>query len=312
MDEVGRDIPAHEPPSYPPPILTDSQLFTLSHQGHLSFRLSIELAKIISSLGEVASRFFAQSTEFKTSTYPPSNGTELGYYNIPGEKEYLTLRYLGNDPVSGLEKLAASTWSCISSLLHRVLVGISHMLKIRPESWDPILDGCLDMPANAEDMTPTLLRIFRYEPNSGIADRHTDSGLLTLCVGSEPGLQVWQKSTKQEESGGGYWVDAEGPTILIGRTLRLLSSNRVTAGLHRVVGNPTGRGSIVFALRPSLRHEIDLSLLGGWGAVSASDMWSKVSRSRVNVNTVKHVRDQQKLDLRKERQTIESIVETGA
>ena len=272
------DNSTYKPPFYPPPLLTESQLCTLSYQGHLSLHLPSELSGLIAELSRVAINFFAQSTEFKTTTYPPSHGTELGYYNIPSEKEYLTLRYSRNDVDSELERLVASTWSSIASLLHRVLVGMSHMLGIYPEAWNSLLDGCLAIPESIAQTSPTLLRIFQYQPNFGTADRHTDTGLLTLCVGSEPGLEVWQKSINEEGSNRGQWVDVEGPTILTGRTLRLLSSNRVTAGLHRVVGNPTGRGSIVFALRPSTRHELDLSQFGGSGSVSVSDLWSAISK----------------------------------
>ena len=304
----------YKPPSYPPPLLTESQLCTLSCQGHLSLHLPSELTDLITELSRVAIDFFTQSTEIKTTTYPPSHGTELGYYNIPSEKEYLTLRCSRNDVDSKLERLAASTWISIASLLHRVLVGMSHMLGICPEAWNSLLDGCLVMPDSIAQMSPTLLRIFQYQPNSGTADRHTDSGLLTLCIGSEPGLQVWQKSINEEGSDRGQWVDVEGPTILIGRTLRLLSSNRVTAGLHRVVGNPTGRGSIVFALRPSTRHELDLSQFGGWGLVTVSDLWSAISRSRVNVNAMKHIRDKQKIERQQGRQLVkvEPLAEIGS
>ena len=303
---MDNNVSAFEPPSYPPSVLNDSQLSLLSRQGHLSLPLSSELLSLITNLNAVAAGFFVQPTEFKKFRYPPSYGTELGYYSVPNEKEYLTLRYLSCDSDYELEKLARSMWNIIAHLLHRVLVGISQMLEIRPEAWDPVLDGCLAMPLNDQDISPTLLRIFRYEANSGIADRHTDSGLLTLCVGSKPGLQVWQKGIDEKNSNGGRWVDAEGPTLLVGRTLRLLSSNRIAAGLHRVVGNPAGRESIVFALRPSLRHRLDLSQFGGWGEVSASDLWSAVSKSRVNVNAMKHIRDQQKI----ERQRGMKIVET--
>ena len=80
----------------------------------------------------------------------------------------------------------------------------------------------------------------------------------------------------------------------------VLSSGRFNAGDHRVVGNPEGRDSLVFALRPSLRHQIDLTAFGGQGTVSMQDLWDRITSGKVNVNAHKHIREQ-KWEERKKR-----------
>jgi len=85
---------------------------------------------------------------------------------------------------------------------------------------------------------------------------------------------------------------------LIGGALRILVGNRVRAGLHRVVANPGGRKSAIFALRPSLRHQIDLEKFGGGVNVGVKEFWENIKSSRYNVNAPKDMREQQKQKLK--------------
>ena len=285
-----------EPPAHPPPLLSDPQLFTLARQGHLPFHLPPSITVLLNDLSSAASSFFDEPTEVKSSTYPAAEGTELGYYLIEGEKEYISLRHLPSPGSNELERKARQAWHDIAALLHRVLADLAFGLAISHEAWDPLLDGCLTMPTTIEEITPTLFRLFRYYPDSGTADKHVDNGLLTLCVGNGKGLQVL--NTK-EDGKDGEWHDVQGPTILAGSMLQVLSGNRVKAGVHRVVSNPTGRSSLVLALRPSLRHpKIDHKLFGGEGVLDIDKIYSEIKKKKFNVNAQKHLRQEQREALR--------------
>ncbi|KAI9808408.1 MAG: hypothetical protein M1827_007467 [Pycnora praestabilis] len=287
--------PYFAPPSNPPPLLTDSQVLAFAQQGHLPVQLSPLLTNLYNALSVDSATFFDQPLDTKIARYPAADRTELGYNSVEDEKEYLSLRCRTSVDPDPIETVAAEVWQATAAMLHRVLGDLARAMDITHEAWDPMLDGCLSMPPSAKESTPTLLRIFRYLPDSGTADKHTDTGLLTLCVGTGRGLQVLQTTGDDRN---GQWLDAEGPTLLAGKALQVLSGNRVRAGVHRVVGNPAGRSSAVFPLRPSLRNkEIDLALFGGQGTLNVPEMWSKIKSSRYNVNAAKGVREEQKQSL---------------
>ncbi len=292
------------PPPHPPPLLTDSHIVSLAHDGHLALPLSNELTGLYSALSKAASDLFSTSPAAKAALYPSSEGTELGYTTIPSEKEYLTLRAAVH-PDSGLERLAARVWHDTAALLQRILVDLARGLSLPDphKAWDTIVDGCLDLPSSMAVSTPSLLRLFQYLPNSGLSDRHTDLGLLTLCVGAGTGLQVLARNGQKTE-----FRDVDGPTIVIGETLRALSGNRVRAGVHRVVANPEGRSSIVFALRASLRHDVDMSFFGSEGILDTKEMWNKIKGSKVNINASHDVREKQRLDRMHKREEGEQVM----
>lgn len=83
----------------------------------------------------------------------------------------------------------------------------------------------------------------------------------------------------------------------------MLLRRRARAGRHRVVSNPQGRNSVVLALRPCLRAQIDPGP-DGQEAVSAREYFAKSSTSRWNINAKKDVREEQRQNskLRQERQ----------
>lgn len=285
------------PPPEPPPLLSDAQIVTLATQGHLMLPLPPGLIAAYKDLFNIASDFFSQPDATKSGLYPNVGGPELGYTRVVDEKEYLTL---GNASHSNtdFERLASQVWRDTAALLHRVMADLAYglALPVAGQIWDPILDGCLDLPTCESDATPTIMRLFQYEPNSGLADRHTDIGLLTLCVTQGSGLQVL---TCEENEW--VWRDAQGPTLLVGSALRKLVGNRVRAGIHQVVANPEGRSSAIFALRPSLRNQIDLERFGGGVKVGVQEFWKDVQSGRYNVNAPKDMREQQKQDMEKKK-----------
>ena len=100
----------------------------------------------------------------------------------PGEKEFLTLRHRP-PPAAGisdhaeksakgcdakqlqaLQDTVASVWRDTAQLLRRALGDVGARLSLSPGAWDPLIAESLQLPQTAEDATPTLVRIFRYEP----------------------------------------------------------------------------------------------------------------------------------------------------
>lgn len=294
------------PPLHPPPLLTDKQLFLLAQHGHLQFQLSPSLYVLYEQLSAASASFFRQPTHRKIQEYPAADRSGTGYTNIEDEKEYITFHHATRPDPHLLEQLTGQVWQQTSTLLYRVLADLARAMGLAYEPWDSVLDGCLSMPPSSDESTPTQLRTFNYSPNSGIAEAHTDLGLLTLCVGFGKGLQVHNQGSRFPKAA--QWIDVEGPTLLVGQVLRTMTGNRVRAGLHRVVGNPAGRQSIVFALRPSLRHDhTDLALFGGEGTLNMSELWAKIRSSRYSVNAQKKVRAEQKEHMRPKKGRWKSI-----
>ncbi|KAL9598997.1 MAG: hypothetical protein Q9219_004111 [cf. Caloplaca sp. 3 TL-2023] len=287
------------PPPHPPPLLNEEQVIQIAQQGFLRLDLPPALRSSTEELFYLSSRFFNQPTITKEAQYPSAEGTELGYYHIPGEKEYLTYRH-HTSPTSLLSQASSRFWSLAASFLHRILRDLSLALDIPVPAWDPLLNGNLSMPLSQSETTPTLLRLFNYSPASGVAERHTDTGLLTLCIGTAPGLQVWSPTSPSSPPQEGDWLDVSTqPTVLVGKTLQWLSASRLKAGVHRVVASPEGRQSIVFALRPSLRTRyFDLSAFGESRVVDLVGVWQQIRGSVFNVNAQTGIREGQKERMR--------------
>ena len=278
------------PPPGPPPLLSKDDLVTIARQGYLPVTLSDSLKSDLDKLFEKLEAFYAQPLQLKKELYPEKHFTEFGYYHVEDEKEYVTLRRSsdqGGDPE--LETFAAKVWQQAGALLHRMLCDIARATELPPSVWDQMLDGTLTLPANETDMTATLLRLFKYFPGQGFAGKHTDLGLLTLCCGTAPGLQCLKNDEVEP-----CWVDAQGPVVLVGQTLRALSDGLIRPGVHQVVPNPKGRFSVVFALRHSFKHQIDLERFGGEGSVDPRKLWEQLKIGVVNVNARKDLRDKQR------------------
>jgi isopenicillin N synthase-like dioxygenase len=279
------------PPYLPPPLLSEAQILALAYQGHLPLALPPHLRDLYTQLNHSAARFFSLPSATKTALYSPVNGTELGYVSIPNEKDYISFRAQTAHAKSELEQLAAEVWQETYTLLYRILGDLAWAMNTSHDVWDKILDGVSPMPTRLEDATATFLRVFRYEPNTGIAESHTDLGLLTLCVGEGQGLQVRVNNSDGKDE----WVQYAEPTLLVGKTLKTLSGGRIRAGVHRVLGNEGGRSSTVFALRPSIKHEIDMSVFpGGKGMVHMGELWKRMWSGAFNVNAPREVREKQK------------------
>ncbi|KIW32575.1 uncharacterized protein PV07_04105 [Cladophialophora immunda] len=304
-----------QPPPGPPPLLSKEQLLHLARQGWLSIPLPETLSEITDNLFKTSTRFFELPDQEKETLYPSKAGTEFGLYTVPNEKEYITLRCRIHSTngsklsssqlplVQALEDNAAREWQEGALLLWRILCDITRWSDLDISIWNDILDGTLAMPESEEQMTYTLLRLFRYQPASGFAERHTDLGLLTICIGDRGGLEVLDRLKSTDENP--VWIDSGArprmATILVGQTLKALSNGMLNPGIHRVVETPSGRNSVVFALRHSSKHAVDFGLFGGQGLVSASDLWKFVQVGKVNINSIKERRDAQRAKFKAER-----------
>lgn len=288
------------PPSNPPPLLNEDQVIQLAQTGSLPLDIPASLVNASEDLFERSKSFFADSLTSKEAQYPQAEATELGYYHIPEEKEYLTFRHQSSPTSLGYS--TSKFWAFASSFLHRVLCDLSQALSIPLPAWDPLLDGCLSIPAHRQAATPTILRLFNYFPDSGAAESHTDTGLLTLCIGTAPGLQVSSPTTSSTTPQHENWLDVSTrPVVLVGKTLQWLSNGRLKAGLHRVVAHPEGRQSIVFALRPSLRTRyFDLAPFRDRSVVDLVGVWQAIRGSVFNVNAQTKIREGQKKRMREQ------------
>ena len=299
------------PPSGPPPLLSAEQILHLAQQGWLCLPPAESLTRSIAHLLQNSSSFFDLSMPGKIESYPAKQDTEFGYYHVADEKEYVTFRChvhtdsssstttFSSSPVTNLEVSVAEAWHEAGKFLYRILCDITRASESDLSIWSNILDGTLTMPESEDQMTYTFMRLFRYFPTTGTATEHTDLGLLTLCVGNGDGLQVFDRADSSHAKHG--WIDAASTdfnvTVLVGQTLRAISNQSLNPGVHRVVGNPSGRYSAVFALRHSSRHEVDFGLFGGEGRIDPAELRRKMHAGKFNVNAKKDERDRQRAKL---------------
>lgn len=300
------------PPLGPPPLLSAEQLHHLAQQGWLCLTPPESLSQSITQLIRNSSSFFNMPRMYKIGFYPAKLGTEFGYYHVADEKEYVTFRCHVHTDLSStldptrvsplvpkLENSADKAWREAGKFLYRILCDIARISELDLSIWSDILDGTLTMPETEDQMTYTFMRLFRYFPTTGEAAEHSDLGLLTLCVGDGDGLQVLDRASSSNTNR--VWMDAtaknKNVTVLVGQTLRAISNGSLNPGMHRVVGNPNGRHSVIFALRHSPMHDVDFGLYGGEGRVDPKKLWKTIQGNRVNINAVKETRDMQRAKL---------------
>lgn len=279
------------PPAGPPPFLSQASLHTLVRQGWLPLSLPPHLDSATGRLFDESNAYFSLPSSLRAALYPPRSGTDWGYYDIAGEKAFLTLR-CGVHPETSLEATAAQFWQHAAVLLHRILCDLARANGLPWDIWDDMLDGTLSLPENANDASGTLLRLFKYEASGGFAGEHTDLGLLTLCVGTAPGLECLdlEASVTADDK---VWVDVTGPVVLVGQTIRSLSDALINAGIHRVRATEEGRYSAVFALRHGWRKDIDMEKFGGEGRVKPRQLYEKMKIGVMNINANGAMREKQ-------------------
>lgn len=214
------------------------------------------------SLLKASAAFFDLPVEEKAK-WKTRLGSEEGWSQIPGEKEFITLRTLSYTP-DILKDPAKKYWDLMGTHLDACLGRISSSLRLPDGETDGLrryVGPCKRMGDAEGDKTATMLRLFRYEgwEKKTVAEPHADLGLLSCVVGNVPGLEVWD---------GMEYIAIEKDyttpcaTLLGGRQLERLTNYRYPAGGHQVVSYgqpnmprddpsnfPTHRFSIVFVLR---------------------------------------------------------------
>jgi isopenicillin N synthase-like dioxygenase len=153
-----------------------------------------------------------------------------------------------------------------------------------------------------------------------VAVHHHDIRLLSLVIGSSPGLNVWDDRTKRwmaiENDGDDVGQNGLTFTFLIGQTLARLTNNRYKSGVHRVLVPPVDppssaddgkhRYSLVFALHPykeaiistsSLTSKVTGDFKHPLEGVKAQALFSAIANAHWNVNGPVTEREAQRLKL---------------
>jgi len=207
---------------------------------------------------------------------------------------------------------------------------IENSLGLQSGAFDNFVTEECELPV--EKKHETLLRMFRYERSTEarlVAASHRDIGLLSLVIGSSPGLDVWDERTKQ-------WVAIEGNdggqnggltlTFLVGQMLTQLTNTRYKPGIHRVFvppANPSSsaddakyRYSLVFALRPYRQATISTSALTSdvtgefqypLEGVKAQTLFDTIARFHWSVNDGVKEREARRIQLQKLKERVEPI-----
>lgn len=333
------------PPGPPPglprlvefPFLTKEQIPTLYSQGYARVHLAADHPLLIAAnrLFSASHDFFAQPLEhkeqFNLSKIQEKKGqsSEEGWSRVEGEKEMLTVRR--TKPLCPPEMIddTKTLWSECGSFMQIMMHSIEESLGLKKGTFDSVVkDECI-LPA--ETRHETLLRMFRYERAEEprlVAAHHRDIGLLSLVIGSSPGLDVWDERTKS-------WVaiEEEGPqdsgltlTFLAGQTLTRLTNNRYKPGMHRVfvpqadATSSSGsdeakyRYSLVYALRPfreailstsSYTSEVTGDFEYPFENVKAQTLFNAIADAHWSVNGAVEEREAQQKRLQKMKEKAE-------
>ncbi|KAF7312453.1 hypothetical protein MIND_00258800 [Mycena indigotica] len=344
----------YNPPPGPPPLTHSSpalpqdaselstyvrqNLTTLASQGWLSLPLPPDLEELYSALFSRSAEYFSLPTTAsdKTRFAAPTgaDASDEGFFDIPEEKQLITIRRQLGMP-SLLRDASNTAWNATGHLFLDTMHNIAESLELE-DDLGIFDDMCIEAGGfEGKDRASSLLRLFRYDrPPTGsekriVAEGHKDLGLLTLVVGSSPGLDARDANT-------GEWISVEDgansrltATLLSGQTLTYLTRNLFAAGPHRVSVLPPSssddpyRFSLVFALRPAPLALISTSrfarspLVGpfpeellsyeknNYPACSmdeqpAKELFRCISKMHWNVNIAPETREKQRRNLRGE------------
>ncbi|KIM81841.1 hypothetical protein PILCRDRAFT_8500 [Piloderma croceum F 1598] len=280
------------------PFLSSEQVITLYNQGFARVCLPPDhpLHDAATALFSTSREFFAkdlhEKEQFHRSNLPSSpcedgskgkgQSSEEGWSRVEGEKEMFTFRRNSTCPSDEVVKNARSNvqqlWRECGNFMQEMMQPIETSLELRRGAFGNVVNQECALPA--DEIHETLLRMFRYERASEtriVSAKHRDIGLLSLVIGSSPGLEVWDNTiTRRDPITGvvsdGDWVAIENDdnatqsqggltfTFLIGETLTALTNDLYQPGIHRVSVPPADpssatdeskyRYSLVFALRP--------------------------------------------------------------
>ncbi|KAF7350805.1 hypothetical protein MSAN_01642100 [Mycena sanguinolenta] len=238
-------------------------------QGWLSLPLQPALEYHCSTLFSATAYFALPPDAPEKTKYAAPSGTgasDEGFADLAGEKALITIRRAGS---------LAPLPHCAMRLRRRLELP-------QLDAFDEMSKEAKGMPERGSPRAASLLRLFRYvrpESASGegkggervVAEAHKDLGILTLVVGSSPGLDA--------RDAAGRWISVEDAppfassqrlttTLLVGQSLTYLTGSLFAAGAHRVSVLPPPssapedayRYSLVFALRPAPASLISTSV----------------------------------------------------
>ncbi|KZP32793.1 Clavaminate synthase-like protein [Athelia psychrophila] len=313
----------YSPPTAPPPghphlvdftYLSPDQVCTLYSQGYARVHLPLNHPLLVAAttLLSTSRNFFAQPLEHKEKFHPSrihenvSQSSEEGWSRVEGEKEMFTARRIGTLCPPEITNDVRQAWEECGKYMQDSMHAIEASLDLQPGAFDNLFVEECTLPV--DKTVETLLRMFRYERTAEarlVATHHKDLGFLSLVIGSSPGLDVWDDTSKK-------WVAIEegadprdGPTftLLTGQCLYRLTNSIYKAGVHRVFVPPADaasstddakyRYSLVFALRPHRSGIISTSALTSnvtgehqWPieGVPARELFSAIGKLHWSVN----------------------------
>jgi isopenicillin N synthase-like dioxygenase len=354
--------PPHPPPPHPLnlPFLHDQDNQLYSARGYTAIDLSSLVTPTLTSLNITANdlftRVFASSAKFfETSKerksefdFTAKELSEHGWSEVKGEKELLTLRSKETTPSEVLED-AELVWKVCGEICDQFISAVERSLDLPDGSLKDLASPNFNLPDTNENRVATLLRMFRYERSMPpsltdeekkalddhdgslpvkrvVAFPHKDLGLLSLVIGSSPGLEVWdpilQSWVSIEESP----LDEEGKpiqpqpritaSILTGTFLTHLTNGVYFPGIHRVVvpvllpSSPSNespyRYSVVYPLRAHspviLNASVFATPLTGifkperialFDGKTAGEVYDKIAGKAWNINTEKNSKGMQ-------------------
>ncbi|KZO97878.1 hypothetical protein CALVIDRAFT_526592 [Calocera viscosa TUFC12733] len=269
-----------------------------------------DFVKAFSDLFDASAAFFDSALPYKERFIRGTEGSEDGFNRVAGEKEMITIR-TGDTTPEGVRDKAAVCWDLCGKIMLDVIDDISSSLGLENTDLREMVEPCAALPPSGERVA-TLLRMFRYERGAGkplgtepglrdrrlVAERHRDLGLLSLVVGSSPGLEVWDPyasawyAIEEQRAVPGKLT----ATILAGETLARLTNYKYAPGGHRVVVSGTEaspyRFSLVYALRahhpiPLDTERLTTTITGRFPhplPPTAGDLYGQISNAHFNIN----------------------------
>ena len=210
-EPVAAKITYLPPPGPPPgtphiqpfPFLAPADIPTFYSQGYARVHLPPDhpLMRAAQEMFGISRTFFATAMEHKQQFYLSKlapkdyqgHNSEEGWSRVEGEKEIITVRRVGPLTPSEVVDQTKELWRCCGEFMTEMIQVVEKSLEL-PE-------GALQAFAKDECLLPeagkrheTLIRMFRYERKEGeprlVSAHHKDIGLLSLVIGSTPGLEV--------------------------------------------------------------------------------------------------------------------------
>ncbi|KZT56421.1 hypothetical protein CALCODRAFT_318084 [Calocera cornea HHB12733] len=294
-----------------------------------------EFVQAFSALFDASASFFDAPLPYKERFIRGVEGSEDGFNRVQGEKEMITIR-TGDTTPDGVREKAAACWDLCGTIMLNLIDEISSSLCLENTDLHDMVEPCARLPPSG-DRVATLLRMFCYERGAGkplgnepglsdrriVAERHRDLGLLSLVVGSSPGLEVWDPyasawyAIEEHRAEPGKLT----ATILAGETLARLTNHKYSPGGHRVVVSDLDtspyRFSLVYALRAHHPVQLDTARLttaitGPFvhplTAKTAGELYDQISNAHFNINADVNQRRKQEERLKMLRQQSVGVV----